>query len=760
MFSIFRKKKVIRKKGKKSKRSYPKRYIPKRLTKKDKRKQRKEINKSRKAYKKGKYYTRKKVKSFKSKESPHITKAKKMYKINTISASSNLAKKTKCSVGALSKIVKKGQGAYYSSGSRPNQTGHSWGRARLASSITGGKAAAVDFKILEAGCKPDSKALRLAKSSKRRNGYGTRRVPKYKGGRPEEDNNNDDVDSLDGRDPAVNTSIARVDSLDGRDPAALARVDSQATSVLSDDDVPFDAAAAAAVDREHDSGDESADEAYIEPTRDNQAYQNIREFIESYPAVLYSPYAVRSTMNLDQQKELIQEKMGRVVRENIPILRDSSNESYRNVANTVEQSYRRLLEQIEEQNKALYRMNQNGGYSSDDEYDNNDDVPRRAGGPLLSKMRAQGSELSDEEDDNNDDVPFEAQALQAEGYIEGETDLVLSRENQAFQNLREFIDSLPADAGGDLAESTIDFESFSRLLATMNLDQQRELIQEQMGRVVREDIPILRDSSNEYVRNVANSFEQTFRRLLGGIEDRITASSDELPFEAQALQAEGYIEGETDLVLSRENQAFQNLREFIDSLPADAGGDLAESTIDFESFSRLLATMNLDQQRELIQEQMGRVVREDIPILRDSSNQYYRNVANSFEQTYRRLLEQIEERIEASSTAPLPGGGLKMKEKIIKFERGPGKKKYTAYLKNNKTKKRRVLHFGHKDYQQFKDRTPNKLYSSKNHGDKHRQENYYNRHSGEKNRTKAIQKEIRKGKGFYTPKILSHKYLW
>lgn len=162
--------------------SYPKRYVPTRLTKKDKKKQKKEINKSRKAYKKGKYYTRKKVKSFKSKESAHVTKAKKIYGVKNVSASSNLAKKTGCSVSALRKIVKKGQGAYYSSGSRPNQTGHSWGRARLASSITGGKAAAVDFKILESGCKSGSKALRLAKASKKRHGHGTRRVPKHKGG--------------------------------------------------------------------------------------------------------------------------------------------------------------------------------------------------------------------------------------------------------------------------------------------------------------------------------------------------------------------------------------------------------------------------------------------------------------------------------------------------------------------------------------------------------------------------------------------------
>ena len=101
-----------------------------------------------------------------------------------------------------------------------------------------------------------------------------------------------------------------------------------------------------------------------------------------------------------------------------------------------------------------------------------------------------------------------------------------------------------------------------------------------------------------------------------------------------------------------------------------------------------------------------------------------------------------------------------MNEKILKFNRGPNKKKYTAYIKCKDTEKVRVLHFGHKDYEQYKDRTPNGLYSSRDHGDKKRQQNYYNRHSGEKNRKKAIEKEKKKGKGFYTPKLLSHIYLW
>jgi len=138
------------------------------------------LKRSKRQYKKGKYFTRRKVKSFKSKVSPHILKAQRVYKVNNISASPALAKASGCSIGTLRKIVKKGQGAYYSSGSRPNQTGHSWGRARLASSITGGKAAAVDMKLLTKGCKKTGKALRYAKAAKRKYGFGTRRVPKAK----------------------------------------------------------------------------------------------------------------------------------------------------------------------------------------------------------------------------------------------------------------------------------------------------------------------------------------------------------------------------------------------------------------------------------------------------------------------------------------------------------------------------------------------------------------------------------------------------
>jgi hypothetical protein len=150
----------------------PIRYLPKRLSKKDRAAQLKMLTKSRKMYKQGKYYTRKKVPSFQSKESDHVKKARKIYGVDSIAPSEELSVATGCSVDALQKIVAKGEGAYFSSGSRPNQTAHSWGYARLGSSLTAGKSAAVDFKILEEGCDHSGKAFRLAKRARRKYGYG------------------------------------------------------------------------------------------------------------------------------------------------------------------------------------------------------------------------------------------------------------------------------------------------------------------------------------------------------------------------------------------------------------------------------------------------------------------------------------------------------------------------------------------------------------------------------------------------------------
>jgi DNA-binding Xre family transcriptional regulator len=156
----------------------PIRYLPKNLSKKDKKKQVQMLLKSRKLYKKKKYFTRKKVSSYKSKTSNHVLNARKIYGIKKIIPSKELANKTGCTISALKKIVNKGAGAYFSSGSRPNQTGQSWGLARLASSITGGKAAAVDYDIINKGCQHNKKAFILASRARKKYGYGHSKTKK------------------------------------------------------------------------------------------------------------------------------------------------------------------------------------------------------------------------------------------------------------------------------------------------------------------------------------------------------------------------------------------------------------------------------------------------------------------------------------------------------------------------------------------------------------------------------------------------------
>lgn len=147
---------------------FPIRYLPKVLTKKDKKKQIKMLIKSRKQYKEHKYFTRVKLHSYKPKKSKHILNARKIYNIKNITPNAELEEKTGCKLSALKQIVKKGEGAYYSSGSRPNQSAKSWGLARLASSLTSGKSAAIDYDIIKNNCNHKKKAFILANKSRKK----------------------------------------------------------------------------------------------------------------------------------------------------------------------------------------------------------------------------------------------------------------------------------------------------------------------------------------------------------------------------------------------------------------------------------------------------------------------------------------------------------------------------------------------------------------------------------------------------------------
>ena len=140
-------------------RSIPENYLPKTLSQKDRREQIGNIKKSRKAYTHGEFAERSQLGSFHSRRSPHVKRAEKLYHK---SFSGLLADGVPgCKWSKLKEILKKGKGAFYSSGSRPNQTQASWANARLASAISGGKAAVVDQNILRRACKYDSVARRL-----------------------------------------------------------------------------------------------------------------------------------------------------------------------------------------------------------------------------------------------------------------------------------------------------------------------------------------------------------------------------------------------------------------------------------------------------------------------------------------------------------------------------------------------------------------------------------------------------------------------
>jgi hypothetical protein len=146
----------------------PIRYVPLTLSRKDRRTQIGMLKRSRRMYKRGKFYGRTtKLRSYPHVASKHVVTARRMYNIEKIVPNAALAAATGCSINSLNQIVRKGEGAFYSSGSRPNQTPQSWGYARLASAITGGKAAAVDYAILKNGCDKRSKALRLARTARK-----------------------------------------------------------------------------------------------------------------------------------------------------------------------------------------------------------------------------------------------------------------------------------------------------------------------------------------------------------------------------------------------------------------------------------------------------------------------------------------------------------------------------------------------------------------------------------------------------------------
>jgi len=123
----------------------PERYVPKSLSISDLRKQLKSIIEGVK---------RPQLKSFKSEKSDWTKKAEEYFgndrSLNDIVEKlGETPKRKKEILKGLKEINKKGEAAYYTSGSRPNQTPQSWGIARVYSVLFGGASRKIDKDIVE-----------------------------------------------------------------------------------------------------------------------------------------------------------------------------------------------------------------------------------------------------------------------------------------------------------------------------------------------------------------------------------------------------------------------------------------------------------------------------------------------------------------------------------------------------------------------------------------------------------------------------------
>lgn len=115
----------------------PRKYVPASLSSRDRAAQIRSIRAKR---------ARPRVASFHPHKSGWTRRAHAFFKGDT--SLRNIARVTGASQAGIRAVLRKGRGAYYSAGSRPNQTASSWARARLYSVLFGGKARTVDRAIV------------------------------------------------------------------------------------------------------------------------------------------------------------------------------------------------------------------------------------------------------------------------------------------------------------------------------------------------------------------------------------------------------------------------------------------------------------------------------------------------------------------------------------------------------------------------------------------------------------------------------------
>ena len=94
-------------------------------------------------------------------------------------------------------------------------------------------------------------------------------------------------------------------------------------------------------------------------------------------------------------------------------------------------------------------------------------------------------------------------------------------------------------------------------------------------------------------------------------------------------------------------------------------------------------------------------------------------------------------------------------DKLYKIQKSTRKHKKYMVLVKGKSGRPKIIHFGDKRYQHFKDTTPLGLYKNLNHFDNERRERYLKRARGIKNKAGELTHKDKNSPNYY-----SIKFLW
>ena len=763
----------------------PTRYIPKNLTKKDKKKQIKELKKSRKAYKKNKYYTRKKVKSFKSKRTGWAKKVEKIYDLpkNGSISIAELQRKTGCKKSALDKIIKKGMGAYYSSGSRPNQTAHSWGRARLFSALSGGPASKVDINILEKGCPKNSKTLKLARKAKpirktRKTKIGGKRTRRKSSMKSTQIKRKLSLYNPKTLNDALNKAI---DNLDLNNIKKILESGADVNYLSTYKESPLSTFLMEYYD-DVEPGEIIEDKFNIAKLLidkgANVNHINIYDYNQtplSYAVKGYTGPAGPNTRPWETGALPMADT--RLV--NLLI---NNGADVNAISNGGETPLIAAIKNGNNNNDVIQLLLERGTKKNiidDFGYKAFDYVERSL--PNFRLQLQPGDPLPTEDD------PIFAPLRWRLPYL-------FSRDRSGAEALQEFHNDML-----DIYQIFRDYEAQTAM--------ERRKVDEATLRKIPGDLrnkeikSYLRgganneegDLENELYEAVGNDDKEEVKRLIksgADVNKPAPAFDNDYP-----LKRAWELEDINMIKLLIKNGAYVNI-ELDDKEWATAPGllhdaveraraDLVEILLEGKDISAARKGEIVfyppngwrnDSDAAITPEKLLELyisnTEDGIQKMKTKKKEFEKvhDVFNNYDKQ-----KEIEKRgvdlVSTKGPKDLPpelrrelkdmlgAGKNKMKEKIIKFKKSERNgKKYMVIVENKKTGKQRTLHFGATGYEQFKDSTPLKLYSKGNHGDPNRRRNYFNRHSGTPYKNKAVHKESQTG--LYTPKLLSHIYLW